>query len=89
MVPLKLQTEVSKQSPRVLTSSLSGLSLKKKKKAFPLSSASLPVPLDNLLQLPTLTKPDLKVWGAAPHCKEELLVTRETLLPLLISTQKL
>lgn len=67
MAPLKLQTEVFKQSPRVLTSSLSGLSLvKKKKKASPLPSASLPVPQDNLPQLPALTKPDLKVWGTAP-----------------------
>lgn len=67
MAPLKLQTEVFKQSPRVLTSSLSGLSLvKTKKKASPLPSASLPVPQDNLPQLPALTKPDLKVWGTAP-----------------------
>ena len=34
MVPLKLQAEVFKLSPRVLTSSLSGLSLKKKKKVL-------------------------------------------------------
>ena len=69
MVSLTLRTEVFKQSPRVLTSSLSGLSLvkkKKKKKASPLPSASLPVPQDNLPQLPALTKPDLKVWGTAP-----------------------
>ena len=66
MAPLKLQTEVFKQSPRVLTSSLSGLSLVKKKKSSPFPSASLPVPQDNLPQLPALTKPDLKVWGTAP-----------------------
>lgn len=117
MVPLKLQTEVFKLSPRVLTSSLSGLSLKKKKKFSPLPSVSLPVPQDNLLdlqprmrrcsvsfstcrtclllplvtvrlQLPTSTKPALKVWGAAPSCREELFMMRETLLPLLISIQK-
>lgn len=118
MVPLKLQAEVFKLSPRVLTSSLSGLSLKKKKKRVsPLPSVSLPLPQDNLLdlqprmrrcsvsfstcrtclllplvtvclQLPTLTKPALKVWGAAPSCREELLMMRETLLPLLISIQK-
>lgn len=52
MVPLKLQTEVFKLSPRVLTSFLSGLSLKKKKKKVsPLPSVSLPLPQDNLLDL--------------------------------------
>lgn len=118
MVPLKLQTEVFKLSPRVLTSSLSGLSLEKKKKkglspsfciptppprqspgspakdapcsvSFSTCRTCLLLPLVTVrLQLPTLTKPALKVWGAAPSCREELLMMRETLLPLLISIQK-
>lgn len=117
MVPLKLQTEVFKLSPRILTSSLSGLSLKKKKRLLPFLLHPFPplktiswissqgcagcsvsfstcrtcllLPLVTVrLQLPALAKPALKVWGAAPRCREELLIMRETLLPLPISIQK-
>lgn len=53
MAPLKLQTEVFKQSPRVLTSSLSGLSLVKKKKSL------LPFPLHPSLSPKTISRSSL------------------------------